>query len=133
MVESKFIEKNTEGQYDKIFTHFAGDLNIDHQLVAKATLIAFRPQFGHTTKIYSYYVPSATDYNPLECFNGNSYFQVSKKHVEAKFKALLIYDEEMRKAPHTRSYENIKNLMKVWGSEVGVGYAEKFKLIREVA
>ena len=129
---SRFIEKNTEGVYDMIFTHFAGDLNIDHQLVTKATLIAFRPQFGHITKIYSYYVPSATDYNPLSCFDGNSYFQLSKKHVDAKSQALLIYDEEMRPLPHARSYENVENLMKVWGSEVGVKYAEKFKLIREV-
>ena len=31
----KFIETNTEGPYDIIFTHFIGDLNIDHQLVVK--------------------------------------------------------------------------------------------------
>ena len=39
----------------------------------------------------------------------------------------------MREYPHTRSYENIENLMKVWGSEVGLKYAEKFELIREVS
>ena len=39
----QFIENNTEGPYDIIFTHFIGDLNIDHQLVTKATLTAFRP------------------------------------------------------------------------------------------
>ena len=33
---------------------------------------------------------------------------------------------------HTRSYKNIENLMKVWGSEVGLEYAEKFELIREI-
>ena len=38
----------------------------------------------------------------------------------------------MREFPHTRSYENINNLMKVWGSEVGLEYAEKFELIRSV-
>ena len=38
----------------------------------------------------------------------------------------------MRPSPHSRSYENILNLSKVWGNEVGLLNAEKFKLIREV-
>jgi len=28
--------------------------------------------------------------------------------------------------------ENVLNLMKVWGSKVGLEYAEKFELLREV-
>ena len=128
----KFIETNTEGPYDMIFTHFIGDLNIDHQLVVKATLSAFRPQFGHKTKIYSYYVPSSTDYNPLSTFDGNSYFELSEDDVKAKIKALAIYNKEMRKNPHSRSYENVLNLIKVWGNEVGLDKAVKFKLIREI-
>jgi len=129
----RFIEQNTEGPYDMIFTHFIGDLNIDHQLIAKATLIAFRPQYGHKTKIYSYYVPSSTDYNPLSTFDGNSYFELSKDDVRAKIDALsLHYNEEMRPSPHSRSYNNITNLMNVWGNEVGLEYAEKFKLIRDI-
>ena len=129
---SKFIENNTEGHYDMIFTHFIGDLNIDHQLVTKATLTAFRPQYGLKTKIYSYFVPSSTDYNPLSYFDGTSYFSLDKENVEAKIKALEVYDKEMRSYPHTRSYENIENLMKVWGSEVGLLHSEKFKLLREL-
>lgn len=128
----KFIELNAKGPYDIIFTHFAGDLNIDHQLVVKATLAAFRPQYGYKTKIYSYYVPSSTDYNPLSNFNGNSYFELSENDIQAKLDALNIYDEEMRAYPHSRSYKNILNLTQLWGNEVGLHYAEKFKLIREV-
>jgi LmbE family N-acetylglucosaminyl deacetylase len=127
----KFIENNTNDNYDIIFTHFIGDLNIDHQLITKATLIVFRPQFGHKTKIYSYYIPSSTDYNPLSTFNGNSYFGLSKDNIKAKIDALSIYDNEMRSTPHSRSYDNVINLMKVWGNEVGLENAEKFKLIRE--
>ena len=128
----KFIEINTKGPYDIIFTHFIGDLNIDHQLVSQATLTAFRPQFGHKTKIYSYYVPSSTDYNPLSLFDGNSYFELSENNIKAKLNALTVYDEEMKLNPHSRSYENISNLSKVWGNEVGLVNAEKFKLIREI-
>ena len=128
----KFIEENVDYTPDIIFTHFIGDLNVDHQLVTKATLTAFRPQHGNKTKIYSYHVPSSTDYNPLSHFDGNSYFELSKKNVSAKLEALWYYDEEMREYPHTRSYKNIDNLMRVWGSEVGLLYCEKFKLIKEI-
>ena len=38
----------------------------------------------------------------------------------------------MRDYPHTRSYDNIQNLMRVWGSEVGTLFAEKFVLTREL-
>ena len=129
----KFIEENTDDHYDIIFTHFTDDLNVDHQLVTKAALTAFRPQFGKSTKIYSYYVPSSTDYNPLSTYDGNSYFKVSYDDVQKKINALKVYNNEMRQWPHSRSYENVENLMKVWGAEVGVKYCEKFKLIREVS
>ncbi len=129
---AKFIENNTNDHYDVIFTHHINDLNIDHQLVTKAALAAFRPQRGLKTKIYSYYVPSSTDYNPLSNFDGISYFSQGEKNVDAKIRALKIYDNEMREYPHSRSYENVTNLMKVWGSEVGLLYAEKFKLLREI-
>lgn len=128
----KFIDRSINFQPDIIFTHFIEDLNIDHQIVTKAALCVFRPQFGHKMKIYSYYVPSSTDYNSISHYNGNSYINVSDIDVTKKLNALAIYDTEMREYPHSRSYKNVENLMKVWGSEVGVEYCEKFKLIREV-
>lgn len=128
----KFIESNVNYQPDIIFTHFMGDLNIDHQIVTKAALTVFRPQNGHKMKIYSYYVPSSTDYNPTTYFDANSYIEISEENVKRKMEALKIYDKEMRIYPHSRSYQNVENLMKVWGSEVGLLYCEKFKLIREI-
>ena len=128
----KFIENNVDYDPDIIFTHHSGCLNVDHRIVYEATLTAFRPQFGKNIKIYSYYVPSSTDYNPTNNFIGNVYYNVVD-YKDIKLKCLKkCYDEEMREYPHTRSYENIENLMKVWGSEVGLKYAEKFKLIREI-
>jgi len=130
---AKFIESNKGFEPDIVFTHNYSDLNIDHSLVYKATLTAFRPQNGKCMDIYSYFVPSATDYNPINNFNGNNvYFSLSKTDVENKLSALTIYDGEMREYPHTRSYKNVESLLSVWGSEVGTQYAEKFKLIRSV-
>ena len=128
----KFIEENVDYKPDIIFTHHPDCLNIDHRTVYQATLTAFRPQMGDDVKIYSYYVPSSTDYNPLKNFVGNVYHNVVD-YKDIKLECLKkCYNEEMREYPHTRSYENIENLMKVWGSEVGLEYAEKFQLIREV-
>jgi LmbE family N-acetylglucosaminyl deacetylase len=128
----KFIEENVNYIPDIIFTHHYEDLNIDHHLVAKATFTVFRPQKGDSHRIYSYFVPSSSDYNPISNFAGKTYFKLSENDVEVKQSALSLYDKEMREYPHTRSYKNIKNLIKVWGSEVGTEYAEKFILIREL-
>jgi LmbE family N-acetylglucosaminyl deacetylase len=129
----RFIEKNIEYTPDVIFTHHGGCLNVDHKMVYNATMTVFRPQVGHKTSIYSYYVPSSTNYNPLNNFVGNTYFEVSD-FVEIKMSCLReVYYSEMREYPHARSYENIRNLMKVWGSEVGLKYAEKYQLIRGIS
>jgi len=130
---AKFIESNKGFEPDVVFTHNMCDLNIDHTLVYKATLTAFRPQLGNNMDIYSYFVPSATDYNPDNNFNGNNvYFKLSDKDVSKKLSALKVYDGEMREYPHTRSYKNVTSLINVWGSEVGTQYAEKFKMIRSL-
>jgi LmbE family N-acetylglucosaminyl deacetylase len=127
----KFIEQNVNFIPDIIFTHHRNCNNIDHKTVYNATLTAFRPQYGNKIKIMSYFVPSSTDYNPFHNFLGNIYYNVEDT-IEDKLNTLKIYDKEMREYPHTRSYENILNLSKVWGSEVGLKYCEKFELIREI-
>ena len=127
----KFIEKNKGKEPDIIFTHHRNCLNVDHSMVYKATITAFRPQFGKKHIIYSYYVPSSTDYNPFNDFKGNIFFNI-KDQLSTKLECLKIYDDEMRKYPHTRSYKNIENLAYVNGSKVGLLCAESFELVRSV-
>lgn len=131
--KAKYIESNTlDFNPDLIFTHHPGCLNIDHKHVYESTLIAFRPQYGHKQKILAYYTPSSTEYNPQNKFQGNVYYDVSSTY-KIKLECLKEnYNEEMKPTPHSRSYENVENLMKVWGNEVGLEYAEKFELIREI-
>ena len=128
----RYINSNVEFEPDLIFTHHPNCLNIDHKHVYEATITAFRPQHGYKCKILSYYVPSSTDFNPRNNFNGNVYYDVSTTY-KTKLECLKeCYNEEMRPYPHTRSHKNVENLMKVWGSEVGLKYAEKFELIRDI-
>ena len=128
----KYIETQVKTQPDIIFTHNINDLNIDHQIICKATMTVFRPQKCKKSKFYSYYVPSSTEYNPFSIYDGQTYFRLDKVNIDAKLNALKEYDSEMRSYPHSRSYDNIDNLMKVWGSEVGCNYAEKFKNLKEI-
>ena len=128
----KFIESEVDYFPDIIFTHHHGDLNIDHQMVSRATHTVFRPQNGKNHDIYSYYVPSSTDYNPISSFNGNSYFKITDQDLEKKMKALDIYKKEIRDYPHSRSFKNVSNLCSVWGSEIGYELSEKFYKTRQV-
>ena len=130
---TKFIEDNVKNfKPDIIFTHHPDCLNIDHSLTYRSVITTFRPQKGYANKIYSFYIPSSTDYNPLNNFKGNTYFKLEEEHINIKMKCLEVYKNEMREYPHSRSNENIINLMKVWGSEIGYKYCEKFQLIRDI-
>ena len=47
-----------------IFTHFNGDLNIDHEITSRATLTACRPTLNHPVKsLFMFYVPSSTEWS----------------------------------------------------------------------
>ena len=115
-----------------VYTHHAGDLNIDHELAHRAVLTACRPQPGHCVEaIYSFEVPSATDYaGPAAAFIPRRFVDISQTWGKKKA-SLEAYAEEMRPYPHTRSVEAIEALAKRRGSAVGFAMAEAFDVIRE--
>ena len=128
----KYIEKNIDFDPNLILTHHPSCLNIDHEIVYRATVTVFRPQTKTDQTILSYAIPSSTDYNPRTTFHGNVYYDVSSTY-QRKLECLKeSYSNEMRPHPHSRSYEHIENIMKVAGAEIGVPYAEKFELIRSI-
>ena len=51
---------------------------------------------------------------------------------EKKLEALKSYDLEIRKDPHSRSYEGIKTLAKLRGSQSGLSMAEAFEVVRKI-
>ena len=115
-----------------VFTHYENDLNIDHQIVAKATMVAFRPKFKEKCKqILSFEVPSSTDYAfyKNEIFQPNCFVNI-KKNFKYKLKACDIYKKEMMKYPNSRSNKGLENLANFRGEQVGFFKAEAFKLLR---
>ncbi len=127
----RYIDNHCPFEPDLVFTHHPECLNIDHTIIYRASITVFRPQSGKKQTILSYFVPSSTDYNPTSTMAGCIHVD-TKGFLDKKIQALSVYDEEMRRYPHSRSYENIKNLSCVWGSEVGLEHAEKFKMIRSI-
>ena len=127
----KFIEKEVNEIPDVIFTHHPGCLNIDHNIVYRAVITSFRPQYKKEIEINCFEVPSSTEWNPINNFRTNLYVDV-EGFVEKKIEALKIYDEEMKAYPHPRSYDAVINKMKSSGNEVGLNFAERFQTMRRI-
>jgi len=117
-----------------IYTHHAGDLNIDHELTAKAVITATRPQSGNLVeKIYSFEVLSSTEwaFNSKRAFCPNVYVNI-ENYLSQKLEAVSKYKDELRQFPHPRSLGGIKTLAAYRGQTVGLSYAEAFEIIREI-
>lgn len=118
-----------------IYTHFAEDLNIDHQLANQAVITACRPQPGFfVKKILAFEVLSSTEWqikkkNKLFC--PNCYNDIGD-FIEKKIKAMEIYQAELRPYPHPRSKQGIRILAQYRGLEAGCKYAEAFQVLRQL-
>jgi len=124
------IIKNTAPSI--IYTHFHGDLNIDHRLAHQAVLTACRPQPGCCVrKIYGFEVLSSTEWaTPRSSpFTPNVHIDITH-YFTKKIQALEAYAEEMRPEPHSRSLKHAEVLARHRGYSVGFEYAEAFVAYR---
>ncbi|MCP4652338.1 MAG: PIG-L family deacetylase [Candidatus Omnitrophica bacterium] len=129
----KAIEKiKNDTKSSVIFTHYEGDLNIDHQLTFKAVLTATRPLANEPVKeIYSFEVPSSTEWRYPYSFSPDVFLDISKT-INVKLEAMGEYKDELRDDSHPRSISAIKLRAQDWGVKAGIGCAEVFKTIRVV-
>ena len=130
----KEIEKNiNDFQPSIVYTHYFGDLNIDHQITHKSVITACRPQPDFCVKeIYSFETLSATHWQSssmTNTFNPNYFVDVSG-FMKQKIKALQCYDNEMRDYPHARSYKAVESLAKFRRGVIGAQDAEAFVVER---
>ena len=123
-------------QPEVVYTHHAGDLNVDHRYAYEATMTACRPQPESSVKeIYSYEVPSSTAWLGASYgrhFEPNFYVEITD-YLNCKMKALIEYEEEMRIFPHARSKEALEHLARWRGSQVGLLAAEAFVVERVIS
>jgi len=117
-----------------VYTHHRGDVNQDHRVVFRASLVACRSIAPHkVSRFLSYEVPSSTEQAPPfpeYAFSPNVYVEIAT-YMERKLEALTKYQRESRPFPHPRSKEAIQILAGKRGVEVGLTAAEAFALIRE--
>lgn len=133
---NQVIEKTIdEVQPQFVYTHFWGDVNMDHQCVYKSTLVAVRPVMGQVVKeLYCYRVPSSTEWTPNKAdtmFMPNVFVDIEKES-EIKYEAFSKYTTELREYPHPRSIRYLRESDKTVGLRVGLFCAEEFVLLRKV-
>jgi LmbE family N-acetylglucosaminyl deacetylase len=117
-----------------IFTHFPGDLNVDHRQIFEAVMIATRP-IGSTPvrEIHCFEVLSSTEWSFGQVnrpFNPQLFYDISTT-IELKVEAMARYRSELRTFPHPRSIEGIRFAAARWGSVIGVKAAEAFVTVRQ--
>jgi LmbE family N-acetylglucosaminyl deacetylase len=126
----------TKHKPEMIFTHHAGDVNIDHRRMHEATVTACRPQPGHPVKtLLNFEVPSSTEWQlsgSAPIFAPNWFVDISGT-LDQKLAALDFYSSELRDWPHPRSRQAIEHLARWRGASVGVDAAEAFMLGRKLA
>lgn len=133
----KLVEKYLEKiEPDIVYTHNASDLNVDHQLTAKAVLTAARPQPGYfVKKILAFEVLSSTEWqikDKKHLFFPTYYYDITEV-LNKKINALKAYKDELREYPHPRSEQGVRALAQYRGIESGYNFAEAFQLIRQLS
>lgn len=123
-------------QPDTIFTHHAGDLNIDHRRTHEAVVTACRPRPGHPVKtLLCFEIPSSTEWQvpgSAPFFAPNWFVNISET-LDRKMAALNAYATELCPWPHPRSLQGIEHLARWRGAVIGVEAAEAFILGRHLS
>jgi LmbE family N-acetylglucosaminyl deacetylase len=117
-----------------VYTHHHSDLNVDHRLTHQAVVTACRPvPESSVREIYGFEILSSTEWaNPDQGGFRPTVFVDITDQLSIKIAALDAYVGEMRKVPHSRSFEHVEILAKHRGYSVGVYAAEAFVLHRSV-
>lgn len=117
---------------DTVFTHSPYDANSDHKIVFNSTIMATRPaDKNHVRRLMSYEVLSTSEWAFINTFMPNYFEALSEIELDLKWKALALYESEIRSYPFPRSSEGIRALAMMRGMQAGFKYAEAFHLIRE--
>ena len=131
LMVAKSIEKSIKDFKPRvIYTTPQNDVNVDHQKVFAATLVATRPhKNSNVQEVLSYEIPTSTEWFFSSQFNPNVFVDISKE-LASKIKAIKAYETDIREFPHPRSIEALEVITKRWGSVAGFNFAEAFRLVR---
>ncbi len=119
-----------------VYTHYSGDLNVDHQYTARAVLTASRPIGDYcVAEIYAFETLSSSewnfDYSAQPAFCPNVFVDITDYYYK-KEQAMNCYVSELCDFPHPRSLVGMDFLSKTRGMTAGMERAEAFMLVRSV-
>jgi LmbE family N-acetylglucosaminyl deacetylase len=131
---NQIIEKEIANHSpDTVLTHSEHDVNNDHRIVCRSVSMATRPVGSHQVPtLMCFETPSSTEWSFISPFEPNHFELLSVEDLALKWKALACYESETQEYPHPRSREGIETLARYRGMQVGVPYAEAFRIVRTV-
>lgn len=112
-----------------VYCQFGGDINRDHELLFKATLVATRPTERSIRTVYAFDTASSTEWGFPQSFVPDTWVDISST-LETKIAAMACYESEVRPYPHPRSLEALRHRARAWGNRHCLDAAEVFMTVR---
>lgn len=120
-----------EVQPQIVYCQYGGDINVDHQLLFKALMVATRPTEPFIQAIYAFDTASSTEWAFPRTFIPDTWIDISAT-LNIKLEAMACYRSELRAYPHPRSIEGLRNRALAWGNQCCLEAAEVFMTVRRV-
>lgn len=124
-LNKKFEDLNLEP--DLIITNEKTDVNQDHRMVFESAMVVGR-SINRQVGIIACEILSSSEWNDVS-FSPNFYVDIGDT-IDAKIEAMHEIDTELEEWPHPRSERGIRTKARQRGMEVGVDYAEAYRIIR---
>lgn len=120
---------------DEVYIPHHGDMQLDHQIVVDAAMVAVRPRgVNYPKRVYAYETLSETGWNIPNTVNEfiPTVYEDITDTFELKLSSMNVFKSQLAEFPAARSIGAIEALAKYRGATVNVRAAEAFSLIREV-
>ena len=120
---------------EEVYIPHRGDMQIDHQMVVDAAMVAVRPrEDDYPKRVYAYETLSETGWNIPNVTNEfiPTVYENITDTYDVKMEAMSVFKSQLAPFPAARSVGAIEALAKFRGATVSVEAAEAFSLVREV-
>lgn len=114
-----------------VYCQYGGDINVDHQLLFKALLVATRPTEPFIQTVYAFDTASSTEWAYPRTFIPDTWIDISAT-LNTKLEAMACYRSELREYPHPRSIEGLRHRAAAWGNQCCLEAAEVFMTVRRI-
>lgn len=114
-----------------VYVQYGGDINLDHEILFKAILVATRPTESYIDTILAFDTASSTEWAYPRTFIPDTWVDISET-LEKKLAAMACYESELRPYPHPRSLEALRHRALAWGNQCCLQSAEVFMTVRRI-